>query len=776
VRSFDDVYLRVQQAAEDHPRAVLLIATALFMAAAAGLGALRLDMSFRPLFASGEEIAEPTREFEAVFGQASGAWIATVIESDGASTVELLRTCARLSALAAAVPGVSEAHSLTSLAVPLWERGRLTFVSPLPEYLLQPGEEAELEEQYAGLLDRTRFVGWLVSADGTRLLLAARTDLPLRDLAGRRAVVRELEHRLRGATPAGIRLHFTGVSVVELAYESQVLRDQAIATALTATVLCALLLFCFGSARAVFVCLLPVTLAVPATLGVAGWLGQPVTVLNSVIPALVMAIGVADAVHMLTAWLEARAAGAGRREATVSMLRLTGRACFYSTLTTVIGFLSLQSARLDAVASFGLLAALGILIAWIANQFLVPWLLRRIDAGAALPAGVVNRLADRTVLLSLRSAQTRPRTVVAVASLIALGCLLAIPSLEVDQRFNGELPEAHRVTVAQAILERDFAGFLGPEISVRRVDGGNVVDDDSLARLDRVAAGLRALPDTQQVWSVRDLLPRGVSADERSEALRALREHPVTSRVTRELVNEGQDRLAVNVRTGDIGTRRAGEYHEQIERLLAGAWGDRYETEIVGQWWLAQFGMRLLLRDMAASIATAVLLVLPILWLAVRDRRVFVAATIANVLPLLLPLAVMAVTGISLRIGTVVVLAIAFGIVVDNTLHIGSRLSATGTWREDAERLRHAMHGTGRAVLFTSLALIGAFLSMLFNELLAIRDMGVVAAVTFAGAAAADLLLLPAICLLLQANARGGARTRARRLGPGSPANSGGPV
>lgn len=64
---------------------------------------------------------------------------------------------------------------------------------------------------------------------------------------------------------------------------------------------------------------------------------------------------------------------------------------------------------------------------------------------------------------------------------------------------------------------------------------------------------------------------------------------------------------------------------------------------------------------MLSSIATAVLLVLPILWLAVHDWRVFVAAALASVLPLLLPLAVMATTGIPLRIGTVVVLAIAFG-------------------------------------------------------------------------------------------------------------------
>jgi predicted RND superfamily exporter protein len=65
------------------------------------------------------------------------------------------------------------------------------------------------------------------------------------------------------------------------------------------------------------------------------------------------------------------------------------------------------------------------------------------------------------------------------------------------------------------------------------------------------------------------------------------------------------------------------------------------------------------------------------------------------------------------------------------------------------EHVSESMRSTGRAVIFTTLALIGGFLSMLSNELLAIRDMGLVAAVTFLGAMLADLLLLPAVYVAL---------------------------
>ena len=211
----------------------------------------------------------------------------------------------------------------------------------------------------------------------------------------------------------------------------------------------------------------------------------------------------------------------------------------------------------------------------------------------------------------------------------------------------------------------------------------------------------------------------------------------------------GKSNLALQVRTTDMGSEAAADFVRWLETTLEANLGDDVRYDVVGQWWLAQHGMRLLLRDMLVSFATAMLFVMPLLWVALRQRRLFVAAFVTNILPLLLPLAFMAATGITLRIGTAVVLAIALGIVVDNTLHIIIRLRQQQKDDDTMEQVIDSMRSTGRAVVFTTLALIGGFLSMLSNELLAIRDMGIVAAVTFLGAMLADLLLLPAVYVAL---------------------------
>lgn len=746
--SFETRYLAVQERARRYSSALIALFLLALLLASAGIMSLQLDLSFRPLFASGAEIAEPTEEFEAMFGQSSGAWIIVVLENDGISKGDFVRAAAHLSKRASLVAGVNEVLSLTSIQIPQWDSdtASLTLVTPIPEYLLEPGADAKLTHQYDELLDGTRFVNWLASTDGTKLLLAGRLDLPLDDLAGRRQIVRNFEIALSNEVPENIRLHFSGVSVVELAYARQVFNDQLIATTITSSVLMLLLWLTLGNMRLVLVCLTPVTLAIPATLGVMGWLGQPITIINTVIPAIILVIGVADAVHMLNAWLEARTRGETLHNATHSMLNTTGKACFFTTVTTMGGFAALVSAQLESVGNFGISAAIGIGVAWLANQVLLPWMLRRFNLADGLAVGRVNSMADNVVARMLQYAVAKSRYMLAAGLLFTIGCGVLIPSLKIDQRFNEELPATHPVTEAQNILEHNFGGFLGPEISIRRRDDGSLLDDNAQHRLSRFVDELKQLPGTHHVWSIQDLLPQDAQDVERAELLARLREMPATRQRVRELISESNDQLAIIVRIGDVGTEQAANYRDEILRLAKVSWGEDIEVEIVGQWWLAQHGMRLLLHDMLTSLITAMIIVLPLIWLALREARLFIAAALANVLPLLLPLAFMSVTGISLRIGTAVVLALALGIVVDNTLHIIIRLrTGLQKYGQIVANLPNAMKGTGRAVVFTTLALVGGFLSMLSNELLAIRDMGLVAAVTIFGAMLADLLFLPAV-------------------------------
>ena len=676
-------YDRVQDWLIVRPAAALALVLALWLAASAGIERLQLDLSFRPLFLADPESVERTREFERVFGQPSGAHALVIVERDAAFDAEALRALDEMAAALRHVPGIVE------------------------------------------VLGGSRFVGqgrvegrvkW-VSADARRVLLAARFAAPMEDLPARRAALEALEREAMRHRPPDSRLHFTGVSVVESAYAERLLRDQIVATALTTLVLAALLASMFGSLPPVVVCLVPVGLAIPATLGLMGWAGAPITLINSVIPAIVLVIGISGAIHMSSAWLRLRDSHADLVEATRAMLVETRGACALAAFTSAIGFLSLGSARLAVIRDFGYAVATGIAVAWLANQLLLPWLLLRLRPSAPAGAGAPNRAIDAALAACTAAGLRRPGVVLAAGAALTLACGIAALRIETDQRFNQELAPDHPVSVAQRLLEREFGGFLGPELDVRRRDGA-VLDAASQARLALARAALLRLPETDSVEEA--LAPPG-------------------------------ERLAISVRNGDIGTRRALAYGDRVERVAREAFGPDYDVALVGPWWLAQRGMSSILGDMLRSIATSLLTVLPVLVIALRGWRLLVAGAAVNVAPMFVPLAFMYATGIELRIGTAVVTAIALGIAVDDTLHGMSRLHALARAGLDARaQVEEMIRTTGRALVYSNVALLAGFLSMLTNQFQAIRDMGLVAAVTFAAALLAELLLLPALYLALQ--------------------------
>ena len=348
----------------------------------------------------------------------------------------------------------------------------------------------------------------------------------------------------------------------------------------------------------------------------------------------------------------------------------------------------------------------------------------------------------------------RPRVIVAVGALCVAASVLAIPSLVVDQRFNEGVPADHPVRADHRILEEEFGGYLGPEVSVRLAGGGSLLAVPERRRLREYQEEIARQRDVLGVRSFLDLRPPELPAEEASAALETLRADPRLGPTVREMVSADGSWMGFIVRTPDIGTERAEELQRSLESTAAARLGSGFEARVVGRWQLAQEGLRNLMHDLLASFALSCVIVLPFLLPVLRDRRLFLVSLVPNLLPMAAALGFMAVAGISIRIGTAMILAIALGIAIDDTIHfmVGLR-KETSEGVPPAEAVRRTLAGAGRGILYTTVVLVIGFLSMATNELLAVRDMGIVAAVTLLVAFAADLLLVPALYLLVEAPA-----------------------
>jgi hypothetical protein len=340
-----------------------------------------------------------------------------------------------------------------------------------------------------------------------------------------------------------------------------------------------------------------------------------------------------------------------------------------------------------------------------------------------------------------------------------------LSGLSIDQKVNEELPAGHPVLRAETTYERDLAGFLGPELSIRPTtepanSDGQLATNELVAFVNRVCD----MPEVRYVASPLDLLPqRPLGATQlgkscwrqgggRALALGARRgaAGPAVEALAQSVLSPSGDRSAVIVRLADIGTARSLPF---VERLRAAARDTmpHAAVEPVGQWWLAQQGMNRLSYDVMLSAVTALLVILPIMWFAIRDPRLFLAAIPPTILPVIATLGFMGLAHITVRIGTAMILAIALGLAADDTVHLSVRIrDRVRSGCDPSSAVSATMLRTGRPCSFSSYVLIGGFGSMLASSLLALRAMGLIAMFTMTFALAADLVLGPAIYLLLK--------------------------
>ena len=154
--------------------------------------------------------------------------------------------------------------------------------------------------------------------------------------------------------------------------------------------------------------------------------------------------------------------------------------------------------------------------------------------------------------------------------------------------------------------------------------------------------------------------------------------------------------------------------------------------------------------QLVGGMGVAVLLTgLIMLWFF-RDPRMVLVALIPNLVPLVFIAGVMGFAGIDLKVSTAIIFTISFGIAEDDTIHMLAALRQhLREGRNPLYALKRTYLATGKAVTVTSLMLLSGFVTLISSDFASIRYMGILITLTLGFAFVAELLLLPALVVML---------------------------
>lgn len=495
-------------------------------------------------------------------------------------------------------------------------------------------------------------------------------------------------------------------------------------------------------------------------LGLAGWMGISLTPPSFSSVMIIPTMSIAHSVHILMSFLIAMHHGDDKPLALKNALKINMQPVFLTTVTTMIGFLSMNFSDAPPFRDLGNIVAMGVAIAWVLSITFLPALMR------VLPVRE-KKMETRTSRLMVALAEfvvTRRKMLLVVMGLGSLTLISFVPSNELNDEFTKYFSEEIEFRRDSDYASEHLSGLYLIDYSLESGEEGGVSGPQFLQHVEDFANWLRAQPETLHVNVVTDIfkrLNRNMHEDQDDEyrlpddrnlAAQYLLLYEMSLPYGLDLnnqINVDKSATRLTVMLENLSTSQVLNYEQRVQQWLEdNAPVSMQKHGASPTIMFSHIGYRNI-RSMLEGTLIALVLISFILIIALRSFRIGLISLIPNLIPAGLAFGLWGLTVGQVGLALSIVTGMTLGIVVDDTVHFLSKYLRArrekGLSAEDA--VRYAFSTVGLALVATSVVLALGFLVLVQSAFVLNADMGLMTAATIIFALIADFLLLPAILI-----------------------------
>ena len=501
-----------------------------------------------------------------------------------------------------------------------------------------------------------------------------------------------------------------------------------------------------------------IVFSILASVGLGGWAGLPFSPPIAPAPTIVLMIVVANCVHLLVALQQRMRAGDSRHDAIVESIRLNLHPVFLASLTTALGFLSMNFSEVPPYRHLGTFVAFGIAASFILSVTFLPALLSLLPVRAAKE----RRLRGPTMPVLADTVMRHRKALIWGWLVIVSAMILAIPRNELNDVLVHFFDESVEFRQDTDFMDERLSGNTLLEYSLEASEEGGVTDPRFLAEVSSFADWYREQPPVRHVAVITDTfrqLNRSMHGDDPA-AYRIPESRELAAQYL--LLYELSLPQGLNLNNQIDRSRSATRVTISAETLYsqdllelnarAEAWLEENAPHVAGvnstgpAVLFAYIGQRNI-RAMLVGTMVVLLAISAILLFALRSLRLGLVSIVPNLVPAVLGFGVWGLTVGQVGLSLSVVVAMTVGIVVDDTVHFLSKyLRARREYgQRPEEAVRYAFGTAGHALFTTTVVLVAGFLIFVFSPFVPTAEVGVLTAMIIAFALLADLSLLPAL-------------------------------
>lgn len=752
---------------------VILASLIVFALFASQLPKLQVDGRVEALVPEHNAHVTLRNEMEKVFGAAG--FIIISVSEDEVFSQPVLASAYALSKQLSQSPHVREVHSIFS-----------------KQYLQGGGGTFEVGQivddpdsgRFNPVLIQQRLAsdpvynGNLLSLDGKGLALLVEFNTGTADQVATELVEQALAQAgLQGRWP------IAGLAVIQHEMKRYMDRDMGVLMPLFLVVLAALLFLSFHTARGVLVPFAPILMAVVASTGLMSMLGIKITMITNLVPMLIIAVGSSYSIHFLNEYY--RQVGLAPVGSSAAILRATGQhigpIILLAAATTFLGFISNIFNPIVAIRDFATTLGFAVVVLWLANLTLLPAIVSLLKPVKGVvnghAKGRFNRVLDRVLELLGRGIVNRRWWVLGLGALLIGSSAYYLQQVKVESSGLSFFKEDSNLVRSSRAISQSFGGVVGFNfvIDTGKVDGAK--DPAVLSTLAAFKDWLHSEYGNQVkvTLSLADYVKQMSGAYNGDQSYHRIPQSAGEVAQYIEIFSWGADvreslRNVVDedFRLLSFGGRFAlieypdGSYREESlqnqKRIIdaANAW---LQTNLPAGVKAEPYGDIMIVSDINDSIIRGQIIsvVLALICVLVVTTLVFrsLLGGVISLIPVSLAVAVnfgfMGLFGIPLNIATALVSAMAIGIGIDDTIHFLMTFKQQVRQHGNYQRaFVETLQQSGRAIIYTSLALIGGYLVLMASPFTPIIYFAVLNIVTILFATLGTLLLLGAVILALQ--------------------------
>lgn len=498
--------------------------------------------------------------------------------------------------------------------------------------------------------------------------------------------------------------------------------------------------------------------------------GGYLEIMSTTIAPILLCVGIADSVHMISKYDDSREAGLNKQKSIIEMLKTLGSATFLTSITTAIGFASLISSSVVPMKRFGIYTAAGVLIAYMITIVFLPAAIKltkkkRIvdEKSSAFYPAVHKWLQKLAVITRLNYGK-----IIITGILITIFFGIGIRNLDVNGRVFDDISEDTELMQDSRFFTNNISPQFPLEFVIETGSPDSAITARSIKQAAELDSVLHSYPEIQRVAGLHAII-RQMHNEMNSDSLATKNKLPDSnsavaqyvllleingSEALSRYVNFDYSKLRVTAFTEDAGSQRINQIRNEVSSEI-----DRIFTNsnvvITGTTILNADLTDKIVYSLAWSIVLALIAITAIMVFMFKDIRLIIIALVPNILPLLIVGGVMGYLNLDIKPSTAVIFTIALGIAVDDSIHYLARF-----------RVEHIRSGaflpslatttirTGRAIIITSLILVAGFGTLITSAFTSTALMGALVCTTIIAALFADLFVLPALFYWLKPNVK----------------------